>query len=388
LNAIRKDLYKTLPLCVQTFDNREINEAIESLKSGNLTMGKKCAQFEQDFAKYVNCKHAIFVNSGSTANLLMVSALINPSVGLLEAGDEVIVPALTWGTTLWPIIQHGLVPVLVDCDIETLCIDVKEIEKNVTPSTKAVFVAHILGNGAAIEEIRQLCDTKGLVLLEDNCESLGAAYKDKKLGSFGLMGSFSFFFSHHITTIEGGMIVTDDDEIADLLRCLRAHGWSRDLKDKSVEEDYRDIDPRFLFCNVGYSVRPTEIQGAFGIHQLKKLDLLNLKRRITAEYMLERFQKYPLMFTKAGEDISHTWFAFPVLGKAGLSDHLSKNGIETRPIIAGTLAKHPALKLYKHRTGDLYNSDMVMDRGLYWGCHPFIAEEQIDYLDKVLGGFL
>ena len=346
----------------------EIAEAIESLESGNLTMGKKCAQFESDFAQYIGAKHAIFVNSGSTANLLMMSVITNPAYKHIKG--EVIVPSLTWSTTLWPIIQTGCLPVLVDCDA-TLNIDVDKLEKAITKDTKAIFVAHILGNGCNLDRITELARKHNLILLEDTCESLGVDYKGKKLGTFGLMGSYSFYYSHHITTIEGGMVVTDDDGVADLLRCMRAHGWTRQMYDGHIiENEYPNIDPKFLFANIGYSVRPTEIQGAFGIHQLKKLDKYNEQRKQAYRRLRARLEHLPVEFIEPTEGVDPAWFGFTVLTKhrKALCRLLDENDIPTRPVIAGNLSQHPALELYEYKAGDLSHSQKVMEEGLYIDC--------------------
>ena len=383
-----------IEMSAPTFGDDEINEAIDSLKSKNVTKGKKCAQFERDFAKYIGSKHAIMVNSGSTANLLMLAAITNPIYkDRIFKGDEIIVPALTWGTTLWPIIQMGCMPVLVDCERDTLNIDVDEVRKAITPKTRAIFIAHILGNGCRMDELVALAEERNILLIEDACESLGTTYKGKHVGSIGLMGSFSFFFSHHITTIEGGMIVTNDDELADLLRVFRAHGWTRHKLDRSIEDDYPEIDPRFMFCNLGYSVRPTEIQGAFGIHQLPKLDGFNESRKAVAKMLqagLGHLSDY-IDFTVPSEGVDHTWFGFPILLKEDKRDrlchHLMERDIDTRPIIAGNLARHPAMYIYPFHAGKLDNADYVMERGIYIGSHPDMTDDDVAYIMKALYEF-
>lgn len=371
-----------IPMSAPTFGVDEIVEAIDSLVTQNVTMGAKVEKFEQMFADYLGVKHAIMVNSGSSANLLMMSVASNPAYGgRLMPGDEVIVPALTWSTTIWPVIQNHLHPVLVDCDPDTLCIDVDKIE--ITERTKAICVAHILGNGCDMDALVELAEKHRLILLEDNCESLGTKYKGRQLGTFGAMGTFSFFFSHHITTIEGGMVVTDNDRTADLLRCLRAHGWTRHMHDRSIEKRF-DIDPRFMFANIGYSVRPTEIQGAFGIHQLPKLDGFNRERQKTAMKIRSKLAHLPVRFTQPTEGVEHTWFGFPMFcdDREGLMAHLNKMNIDTRPIIAGNMARHPAMELFPWSAGDLSEADRVMDEGFYVGA--VMDDVQVDYLAAVI----
>jgi CDP-6-deoxy-D-xylo-4-hexulose-3-dehydrase len=373
---------KGIPMAIPTFGEDEIMEAIDSLLSQEVTMGKKVAKFEQMFADYMGVKHAVMVNSGSSANLLMMSAASNPMYGgRLMPGDEVIVPALTWSTTIWPVIQTGHMPVLVDCDPKTLCINIDKIE--ITPRTKAILCAHILGNGCNMDALTELAKKHNLILLEDNCESLGSKYKGKQLGTIGRMGTFSFFFSHHITTIEGGMIVTDDDNTADILRSLRAHGWTREMHNKPEQDP--NLDPRFTFCNVGYSVKPTEIQGAFGIHQIQKLDEINKKREKASIKIRSNLAHLPIRFTKPEEGVEHTWFGFPIVypgNRNHLVAHLNQHGIETRPVIAGNIARHPAAKVFPHRCGDLSEADWITDKAFYISAH--LDDDKIEYLTKVM----
>ena len=383
-----------LPLNAPTFGADEVLEALESLLTRRVTMGDKVARFEHAFADYIGAKHAVMVNSGSSANLLMLAALANPrcpSRKHIPAGSEVIVPAVTWSTTLWPVINMGLVPVLVDAELRTLNMSVEAARQAITPKTKAIMVAHILGNAADMDGFRKLADEHGLVLIEDSCEALGTRYRDKLTGRFGELASFSFFFSHHITTIEGGMVVTDDDELAELLRCLRAHGWTRHLKTRAtVEAQYPQLDPRFLFVNVGYNFRATEIQAAFGLHQLPKLNQFNAQRQKLAELMREGLKDLgsSIGLIEPGDHVEHTWFGFPVLlrgryahDRRAFVDHLESHGIETRPIIAGNLARQPALGLFPHRIGGpLPNADTIMDAGVYWASHPGMTASQVEHL--------
>jgi len=253
-----------------TFANEEIEEVIASLRSGNVTMGAKCSAFEAAFATYAKARNSVFVNSGSSANLLAWFALANPLwKSPFTPGFEVIVPAVAWSTTIWPIVQAGGIPVLVDCDPETLTICIPSIEAAITERTVAVSPVHPLGNVCDMTALTALCDRHGLELIEDTCESLGSRYKSTLAGRFGIMGTYSFYFSHHITTVEGGMIVTDDDELATLLRILRSHGWSRQDK-KASEVSFAD---RYRFVTTGFNVRPSELNAAFGLHQLPKLAL-------------------------------------------------------------------------------------------------------------------
>lgn len=372
-----------------------------------VTMGDKCLRFEKDFSDAMNVPESVFVNSGSSANLLALFAISNHAIDGMEsrvgfsrlrAGQEVIVPALTWSTSVWPIVQAGAIPVLVDSDPETLQMQTSDVESAMSDLTGAVLAVHLLGNAAPVSEILKLTRSKRIPLIEDTCEALGTALNGKKVGTIGDIGTYSFFFSHHITTIEGGMTVTPHAELGELLRCLRAHGWTRHLKNRVAEEaKYPGIDPRFLFINMGFNLRPTEINAAFGIHQLKKLDGFNRKRKEIAGRWLENLapliRNRDLVPMQPTPQSDCTWFGFPVLvDSPSIRDrfrtHLESNGIETRPIVCGNLARQPAFQHFKHRIhGDLSGANRVMDCGIYWGSHPLMSDEEVEYVSKVVLGF-
>jgi CDP-6-deoxy-D-xylo-4-hexulose-3-dehydrase len=287
-----------IPLNKSSMGEEEKNAAKAVIDSDNLTMGKQCRAFEREFADYLGVEHAVMVNSGSSANLIalfaMADALI-PSDGALPGrirpGSEVIVPALTWSTTIWPVLQVGAKPVFVDCDPHSLQMEPDAIEAAITPETSAIVVVHVLGGAVNVTDVEAIARRRNLWLFEDTCEALGAAWNGKRVGSFGHLASFSFYFSHHITTIEGGMVVTNDARLADLLRAMRAHGWVRDMEaSKEIAANYPHIDPRFLFLTTGFNVRPTEINAAIGLEQLKKLPAFNDSRRETAR-RLERVSR-------------------------------------------------------------------------------------------------
>ena len=387
LNALdSKPKDKGIPMAIPTFGVEEIMEAMDSLLTQEVTMGKKVRLLEQMFAEYMGVKHAVMVNSGSSANLLMMSAITNPLLKeQIPPGSEVIVPALTWSTTIWPVVQTGLMPVLVDAKPDTLCMDVDKIE--ITPQTKAILATHILGNGCDMDALVDLCEKHDLVLLEDNCESIGTRYKGKQLGTFGKMATFSFFFSHHMTTIEGGMVVTDDDNLDDILRCLRSHGWTRDMKDRSIEDDF-DLDHRYIFSNIGYSLKPTEIQGAFGIHQLKKLDDMIQGRREASIKIRTKLARFPIRFTLPEIGVDSSWFGFPIFYDGDVKDlvaFLNLNDIETRPVIAGNIARHPASRIFPHRCGSLEVADYVTTNAFYISAH--VDDEKINYLEKIMASY-
>jgi CDP-6-deoxy-D-xylo-4-hexulose-3-dehydrase len=394
-----------IPLNASTFGEEEISAAIDVLRSGFVTFGERCLSFEAMFADYIGSKHAIFVNSGSSANLLAFFALVNSECPTsvngamkLEPGQEVIVPAVTWSTSVWPIVQAGLIPVLVDSDPESLQMSVASVENAFSKNTGAICPVHVLGNSAPLTELLGSAKREKIWVIEDTCESLGTRFNDQFVGTFGDVGTYSFFFSHHITTIEGGMIVTNNDEMAELFRCLRAHGWTRHLKNKAaVEAKHADIDPRFLFINTGFNVRPTEINAAFGMKQLGKLEGFNQRRVEIANFWIEDLwlhaKNKAVVPMRTTPGASSTWFGFPVLCESKdlrdrLQRHLEKSGIETRPVIAGNLARQPAFKNIKHRVvGDLLGANAVMDRGLFWGSHPLMTQQEVEYVSKCVKEF-
>jgi CDP-4-dehydro-6-deoxyglucose reductase, E1 len=385
-----------LPLSMPLFGPEEVTRAIEVLLSGRVTMGPRVREFERAFADYLGVRHALMVNSGSSANLLAVSVLAAGGTARgLRPGDEVIVPAVTWSTTVAPILQHGLVPVFVDVDANTLNLDVAQVEGALSARTRAIFPVHLLGNPVDMPAVMEVARRHDLWVIEDTCESLGSTVGGERAGAIGTFGTFSFYFSHHITTAEGGMLVTDDDELADVARSMRAHGWTRDMTNRAeLEAESPEIDPRFLFVHVGYNLRPTEVQGAFGLVQLGRLDGYNRARRRNAERLaaaLDGVDGLELVTEQPGG--RSTWFGFPLLtrsaeGRVGLSRHLEERGIETRPIVAGNLAEQPAFRDRAHRrASDLETATSLGRRGLFVGNHPGLDDRRVDALAEAIRSF-
>lgn len=383
-----------------TFGAEEINAALECMLTTQVTMGPKVKAFEREFADKHGWRHGVMVNSGSSANLLAVAALANAQTeNGLRPGDEVIVPALSWSTTVWPLIQLGLVPVIADLDPRTLNIDPNEIERAIGPKTRGVMIVPVYGNPCDMDAIVDICRRRNLVLIEDSCEALGASYGGKPVGTFGRVATFSFYYSHHITTLEGGICVTDDGDLAETMRILRAHGWVREVEDKQRWlSQYPDIDPKFLFVNVGYNLRATEPQGAMGSVQLKKLDrFVEMRRASAAAYRtaLQRFDNH-FAFQEETPKGRHSWFGFSLVVREGskfgardLMAALGRANIETRPIIAGNIARQPALKHYAHRTvGDLRHSTSVMQRGFSFGNHQAIDDAARAYVVEHIAKFV
>lgn len=388
-----------IPLNVPSFGWEEVCEALDSLLSTQVTMGKKVREFEAMFARYVGVRHAVMVNSGSSANLLALSVLTNPSLpGHLKPGDEVITPAVTWATTVWPILNIGLVPVLVDVDLNTFNLLPEEVEKAITTKSRAIMLVHLLGNPCAMDELMAIAHRHNLLVIEDACEAHGAEYGGRKVGSFGELATFSFFFTHHISTIEGGMLLTNNDEYAELARALRVFGWIRDLKAKdAIAQQHPEVDPRFLFVNTGYNLRPTEIQGAFGIHQMAKLEGYIEARRENARYWGDRLGALPhLLLHREAQDTRHVWFGYPVVVKAGapfarkeLTDFLEARGVETRPIMAGNIAEQPGLQRFPYRTvGDLPNSRHIHRNAFFFGNHRGIGPQEKEAIAHYIEQFM
>ncbi len=383
-----------------TFGADEINAALECLLTTHVTMGEKVRGFERAFAGEFGWRHGVMNNSGSSANLLAIAALANhAAVDGLHPGDEVIVPALSWSTTVWPLIQLGLKPVIVDIDAATLNIDPAEIERAIGPKTRAVMIVPVYGNPCDLDAITEICERRSLILVEDCCEALGAYYDGKPVGKFGRVATFSFYYSHHMTTLEGGITVTDDFELAELMRILRAHGWTREVEDKQRWHDrYAEFDKRFLFVNLGYNLRPTELAGAMGLVQLPKLaEFVQIRLENAAWFRdaLTRFEDF-FAFQNEHPKGDSSWFGFPLILKervpftvAELTAYLNAAGIETRPIICGNIARQPALQYFEHRTvGALTHANVVMERAFSFGNHQAIDEKARQYVADQIEGFL
>jgi CDP-6-deoxy-D-xylo-4-hexulose-3-dehydrase len=381
------------PLVDSSYDNEEILACIATLLSGKLTMGTKVQQFERAFAEHIGAPYAVMVNSGSSANLLALSVLTNAARRRrLTPGDYVAVPAVCWSTSLWPIIQTNLTPVLVDVDPNTLNLSIPSLRVALERfPIKAVMMVHILGNSTDMSELLELVAKHDLILVEDTCESLGSRYRDSYLGSVGEFGTFSFYFSHHMTTIEGGMVIARTQEDNDLLRCLRSHGWSREQSARDqIEARHKHIDSRFLFINVGYNLRPMEIQAAFGLAQIRRLNEMNGHRRENTRRIRRAFQDHPLWkrqirFPHPPADVDPCWFGFCFIVEPSVAfDHkrftgtLLQCGIDTRPIVSGNMALQPAVQLFNVdcSLGPFTGAQLVHDRGLFIGCHTKPLDEQ------------
>lgn len=383
------------PLATATWDKAEYQALQDVIASGMFTMGPKVAQFERDFAAYIGSKYAVMVNSGSSANLLMVAALFytKNSDLKLSPGDEVIVPAVSWSTTYYPLYQYGLKIKFVDIDLHTLNYDLDQLRDAVSSQTRAIMAVNLLGNPNDFSKIEQIIGDRNIILLEDNCESLGAEFEGKKAGTFGVMGTFSSFFSHHISTMEGGLIVTDDEEIYHILLSLRAHGWTRNLPKENLVCGTKSDDPfeeSFRFVLPGYNVRPLEMSGALGIEQVKKLPMLIEERRKNGALLQQALKDHPdlLIQSEIGES---SWFGFSLVIKPGsklsrkeLVKKLTELGFECRPIVAGNFAKNEVVKYFNSEVyGDLKNAEHIDRNGLFIGNHHYSVADAIDTLVRI-----
>lgn len=380
-------------LAASTWGKEEIEALQEVIASGRFTMGPKVAQFEEAFAEYFGQKYAVMVNSGSSANLVSVAALFYKKERPLRAGDEVIVPAISWATTYHPLQQYGLRLRFVDVDLQTLNMDASRLEEALTLRTRMIVGVSILGNPAPLVEMRKFADQHGLYFLEDNCESMDAEVNGRKTGTFGDLNTFSFFFSHHISTIEGGMVLTGDRELAHLARCMRAHGWTRDLPPDSDLYAKRESDhfEAYRFILPGYNVRPTDLNGAIGLQQLKKLPGFTAQRRKNWAKFQKLFGNDP-RFTIQKENGKSSCFAFTVvLNGATMQDRdrvfaaLKEADIGFRVITGGCFLRHDVIKYYDYDVvGNVNNANLAHDHGFFVGNHPLDLTPQIERFHDVL----
>ncbi len=403
LNKYRKKSNKYVyPILDDAFSNKDLIEGIKVILSGQLTMSDKTFEFEKNFAKKMNSKYAVMVNSGSSANLLATFASCNPQRKFrFKYGDEVLIPALCWPTSLWPLVQAGLKPKFVDVDHLTLNVNAKDIIKNITKKTKVILLIHVLGNSTDVDLIAKAAKKKKIILIEDTCESLGAKYKNKFLGTFGDFGTYSFYYSHQISSGEGGMVVCNTESDYNILTSLRAHGWTRNLiNNKKIEKKYPNLDNRFIFINSGFNLRPTDISAAIGANQFKNLKnfiKIRKKNRNKIIHALKKSKKWDNQYTflKVNKNVNPSFFGFPIIIskkyktlKQNFLKYLDKKGIESRPIISGNFLNQPASKLYnfKQRPNDFPNAQIVEDRGFFIGLHTkLINNLKIKFLvDKLL----
>ena len=383
------------PLATATWDQKEIDAMQNVIATGNFTMGKNVKSFEKIFSQYVGSQNAVMVNSGSSANLLMIAALFytkNPKLKL-KRGDEVIVPAVSWSTSYYPLYQYGLKIKFVDISLETLNYDLDQLESAISKNTRVILAVNLLGNPNDFDCINKIIKEKNIILLEDNCESMGATFNNKKTGTFGVMGTFSSFYSHHISTMEGGLIATDDQELYQILISLRSHGWTRGLPTKNLICDDKDddsLEESFRFVLPGYNVRPLELEGAIGIEQVKKLPMIISERRKNAELFKNILTDHPNLIIQKEVGMS-SWFGFSIivrpnsnLSRNELVSRLNHLGFELRPIVTGNFLKNDVIKFFDYEVhGDLKNAEYLDKNGLFIGNHHYPILDAINALKSL-----
>lgn len=383
------------------FDEKEVLNALDALLNVRISQGAKVKMFEEMAAKYVGTRFAIACNSGSSANLLALTALV--ASGKVKKGDEVIIPATTFATVASPIIQAGLIPVYVDIDDQSWNIDPKELEKAIGKKTRVLMPVHTFGNPADMPAIMRIAKKHKLIVLEDCCEAHGAAIGKKKVGSFGDLSTLSFFVAHNITTGEGGMIFTNDPKIDDLLRSLREFG--RLANDTMVNQRFtypdktlKGFDARYIFLRLGYNMRMTDITASIGIEQLKKLDRFNAQRiRIVNAYRkaLAPYEKFLVLPTVA-KDHFHSFYGFPFVvrkdapfSRMDFVRFLEERGIETRPFFGGCLPDQPAFRDEPKRVvGNLPVARWIRDWSIFIGCHPALTPDHVQQVTSAFKEFL
>ena len=427
-NKPKIHLEKYIPVSGKVLDEQELCNLIDASLDMWLTTGRFNDNFEKNLAKFLNIKYVLSVNSGSSANLLALSALTSYKLGKkqLKKGDEVITVASSFPTTVNPIIQLGLIPVFVDCNIESCNIDEKKVEEAITKKTKAIFVAHTLGNPFNLDKIQKICKKYNLWLIEDSCDALGAKYKNKNVGTFGHIGTFSFYPAHHITMGEGGAVVTNDSQLYKILMSLR--DWGRDCCCKTGHDNtckkrfsmqYGKMpfgyDHKYIYSHAGYNLKITDLQAAIGLSQLKKLPKFLVKRENNAKYLLNKLkdlEKY-FILPKIVKGATSSWFGFLLTIKANnkftkqkLVEYLEQNGVGTRQLFAGNILRQPMMteneislrigksrllisnKLTEKQYKMLPNTEYIMNNSFWVGVFPALGKKEMDKISDLIHKFI
>ncbi len=372
------------PLLDNAFTKEDLKIGSQVLNSGKITMSHKTSFFEKKFAKKINSKFSLMTNSGSSANLLSVAVACNPMrKKYLKPNDEVLIPSVCWSTSLWPLVQYNLKPVFVDVNTDTLNIDIIDLKKKITKKTKAIMCVHILGMSTDMNEINKVVKKNKLILFEDTCESLGSQFNNKKLGTFGDFGTFSFYYSHQITSGEGGMVVCRNKDDYNILKCMRSHGWSRSTDfHNQFKKKFHKIDERFLFINSGYNLRPLDITAAIANNQLKRLNYFIKTRTLNRKILIDTIKSNKrwnnqFIFVEGHKKNYVSWFGMPIMInkkykniKKKFLSYLIKNKIENRPIVSGNFLNQPSIKLYNIKTkGKFIGAQEIEDMGFFIGLH-------------------
>ena len=393
---LNKKGYK-YPLLENALEKKDLDKGIKVIRSGFITMSKYTAEFEKKFAKKLKTKYALMVNSGSSANLLATFASCNPwRKNKFKVGDQAIIQSLCWSTSLWPLVQAGLKIKFVDINPSTLNIDVDDVISKINSKTKVIMIINVLGLCSNLIKLKKFCKKNKIILIEDNCESLGGKYKNKDLGTFGDFGTFSFFYSHQITSGEGGMITCNSFEDFKILKSLRSHGWARDIK---TVKKFSHLDPRYVFVNSGFNLRPTDIQAAIGSSQFDRLETFKKNRienrkKIINSLTKDKRWKNQFYFLKVPKDVKPSYMVFPIFLNPNLEykkikfiNYIEKKGLQTRPVISGSFVNQPATKLYSlNRNKKKFKvADIVERLGFVIGLYTKkIKKNQIDFIKNTL----
>ena len=399
-----------IPFAARVFDEKELVNLIDASLDFWLTAGRYASDFEYEFAQFMDTEYCMLVNSGSSANLLALTALTSPKLGdkRLKRGDEIITVAAGFPTTINPIVQNGLVPVFVDAELGTYNVKVDDLEKAYSDKTKAIILAHTLGNPFDLDAVMDFAKKHDLYVVEDCCDAVGSTYNEKKVGTFGHLATVSFYPAHHMTMGEGGAVLTDDEELMRIVTSFR--DWGRDCYcapgadntcGRRFSMQYGDLpqgyDHKYVYSHIGYNLKVTDMQAAVGLAQLEKLPSFIEKRKENFKKIyaiLEQYQDF-LLLPYATENSNPSWFGFPITVKENdkftrnqLTRYLEDNLIMTRLLFAGNITKQPAYKDIEYRiVGDLRNTDYIMNNTFFIGVYPGIGDKQVDYISKVFSAF-
>ena len=386
IKLIKNTFYKEIDT------KKELTEFI--MNSSKLSMGDQCSKFENNFASFHNCKYGVLVNSGSSANLLLIQALI--ILGKLKKGDKIGVSGLTWSTNVMPLIQLGLVPIPIDVEKNTLNVSLEKLENvNNENKLKGFFITNLLGLCSNLNEIEKYCKNQNILLFEDNCESLGTIHASRLLGTFGIASTSSFFVGHHLSTIEGGMVITNDEDLNDALLIARAHGWSRNLRSSKQESlknrnKIDDFYDKYTFYDLGFNLRPTEITGYIGNTQIKYLnEMISIRERnfLVFNNQAKLNPKFLKLDTSNLDKISN--FAFPLVFNKrddyiNYRNKFMDTGVEIRPIVSGNIIEQPFFKKYSDNIYKLKNATFIHENGFYFPNNPDLTKKEIDVLINLL----
>ena len=379
-----------IKLCSDIIDKNDIENLIGWLKTiPKLTKGQKTLSFEKRFASVIGCKHAVFCNSGSSANLLATSALIQS--GLMR-NNKIVVPQVSWSTTVFPAMQLGLNPIMCDCDSLNLGIDVDnllEIIEEEKPS--ALILVHVLGFDSSVQKIKDICEQNNILLIEDTCESLGSVVAGKMLGSYGLASTFSFYFGHHISTIEGGMVCTNDDYLAEVLKMIRSHGWDRDINEEAKQKyrskyKVKEFESLYKFYYQGFNLRSTDLQAFIGLSQLTKVKQIANKRHENFNRYLELIDNKFWKPVLNQEIVSNMGYPLILSNRERVYQELKNNNIESRPLVSGSMGTQPAWsKTYGESR--MKNSTIINDKGMYVPNHGDLSNEDIEKICSIINKY-